>query len=241
MTNAAVMLTYNNLELTKEAVASVYRQDIPVTLLVIDDVSSDGTREWLQSSEFPGIAKLHTTNRGATAGYNEGLRFWFENTSVNHVLTMNNDIILPSWYFRTLLSCGRDLISGYTTDDMNEIVSPKPHGDAVQGGNYGAWLQSRHAWDVVGPFDESMIFYASDCDYGVRAHRKGIVQSEIFLPYYHFGSATLRKADPESCRRMEIQADADRAVFQSKWGCIPGDEGWPKLLTPEFFGVDNRK
>src|SRR6266699_2144236 len=46
--NPILMLTRNALELTKQAVASVFAQNIPVTLYVVENDSTDGTKEWLK-------------------------------------------------------------------------------------------------------------------------------------------------------------------------------------------------
>ena len=40
------MIVYGNLELTKKAVESVLNQTIPVHLILIDNGSTDGTKEW---------------------------------------------------------------------------------------------------------------------------------------------------------------------------------------------------
>ena len=240
MTHAALMLAYNNLELTKRAIESVKRQDIPVELLVIDDASTDGTHEWLASDEFSGISLSHSVNKCFTASINEGLSYWF-NKGEPYVLMMSNDIVLSPWYYRELLTYDIPLVSGYTTEDINEIASSRPVFEPKGGASYGALLVRREAWDVVGVLDENMKFYASDCDYAVRAHRAGVRSCHVNLPYYHAGSSTLKNSLPDERHAIEAQAGKDIEEFARKWGYFPGSLDWQKLFAEEFFGIDRKK
>jgi len=49
----SVFITYNRLELTKVAIASYLQTvSVPFTFSVVDNASTDGTREWLLESDF---------------------------------------------------------------------------------------------------------------------------------------------------------------------------------------------
>ncbi|HKY63186.1 MAG TPA: glycosyltransferase family A protein [bacterium] len=67
----AVIPTYNRLEMLGEAVESVRRQSLPPRqLIVVDDGSTDGTWDWLQSQK--GLIALRQDNRGPAAARNLG-------------------------------------------------------------------------------------------------------------------------------------------------------------------------
>jgi hypothetical protein len=75
-----------------------------------------------------------------------------------------------------------------------------------------------------------MKFYASDNAFHVEAHRKGIELLRANLPFYHERSSTLKKASPAERREIEIQADRDREVFKSIYGCMPWEPGYQELF-----------
>jgi GT2 family glycosyltransferase len=234
--NQVLLLTHNNLELTKHCIASVHKQDVPVHTYVIDNDSTDGTRDWLDESvardeifDWDGF----TPQIGVSAGWNDGLKRWFSfnhKGRVEHVLCVNNDTILPPWFYSELLAYDKAFVTGVSVNQMEQIASRpllmslQPHPD------FSAFLIRRECWEKVGPFDERMKHYASDLDYHVRAHRAGVNLWQANLPFYHERSSTLKNASPEERAQIERQADADRAVFRSIYGCGPNDPEYAELF-----------
>jgi GT2 family glycosyltransferase len=97
--------------------------------------------------------------------------------------------------------------------------------------DFSAFLITREMWQVVGPFDERMVHYASDNDYHVRACRAGRQLWNAGLHFYHERSSTLRQASAEERAQIEAQANADRAVFKGLYGCNPWDPEYSALIT----------
>jgi len=62
--NYVLMLTRNNLELTKRAVESVRAQDIPTFVCMVDNGSTDGTQEHFE----PEIRYGYSANRVSATG-----------------------------------------------------------------------------------------------------------------------------------------------------------------------------
>jgi GT2 family glycosyltransferase len=232
-----LILTHNCLELTKKCVESVRRQSVDTLILPIDNGSTDGTYEWLQANDcvgygFPG-------NEGVSHGWNYGLNhFWGLNPFLNddqkwdYVLVINNDTILPTFFYAELLSYNVSFVTGYSTEDMKEIGPLFRHErkPLVVAPDFSAFLIRREAWEKVGPFDERMKLYASDNDWAVRAHRAGVPLYRANTPFYHERSSTLKKASPAERREIQLQADADREVFKSIYGCMPWEEGYAELF-----------
>jgi GT2 family glycosyltransferase len=237
--NAVLTLTRNCLDLTRKCVASIFAQDIPVELFVFDNGSTDGTREWLLQQHGNSEKRcLHTiqanTNFGVSRGWNIGLQYFFglkrDHAPHNQVLVVNNDVVLPPWFYRELLSYEQPFITGMGVDSMEAIAAPAERMPLVPAPDFSAFLVSRPVWDTVGPFNEDMKLYAQDCDYHIRAHRLGIGMGKANLPYFHQNSSTMRMATITDRADILEQANKDRNVFLGIYGCLPGTPAYGELL-----------
>lgn len=238
--NPVLILTRNNLELTKRCVESVRRQDIPTTINIIDNGSIDGTVDWLKSTDYAShegnydsACVAFTANRGVSHGWNVGLSIAFDKTAfepAEYVLVINNDTVLPPWFYRELLGHEVPFVTGLAQSEMAEIAAPKTPAPLDPHPDFSAFLMRREAWETVGPFDERMKLYASDCDWHVRAHRKGITLWKASTSYYHERSSTMRLASEADRQEIQKQANEDRAFFRSLYGRIPGDPNYDELF-----------
>ena len=228
--NPILMLARNNRYLTRRAVASALHQDIPVNLMVVDDGSTDGTSEMLEaiSEKYNNMMVVHAQNRGVSRNWNLGLRCFFSQ-GAEHVLVLNNDVILGKSFYRNLLEVEGGLVSGISTSDISE-VNRGPAREFAPHPDFSGYLLRREAWKKLGPFDDRMQFYCSDNDYHVRAHRLGIPFVNSGVPFYHERSSTLKNAPREEHEAMCKQADADRAVFKSIYGCEPWEPAYADLF-----------
>lgn len=227
MSNPVLILTFNNLDLTRRCVESVRNQDIETRIVIIDNGSTDGTREWLQEFEGYGEAYLNPTNRGVSFGWNVGLENLFSQ-GAEHCFVVNNDTVLPRWWCRTLLSYDGPFVTGVAIDTMPLREPDKcplsPHPD------FSAFLIRKECWQKVGAFDEAMQLYVQDCDYHVRAHRLGVPLMKACVEYFHVNSQTMRRASPDVKAHIATRANADREVFRSKYGCVPGTPAYSALF-----------
>lgn len=238
--NPVLMLTHNNLELTKRAINSVLAQKIkttyPADLFVIDNGSTDGSQDWLSGHyAFRERTQWHNflgNNDGVSSGWNRGLGWLFGNPFfiVDYVLVINNDVVLPPWFYRQLLEYDKPFVSGVSVDKMEQIAQPAPMGELSIHPDFSAFLIRREAWETVGPFDESMKLYAGDCDWHVQAERAGVKLYGAHVPFYHERSSTLNLAPPEERAEIEAQANRDRQRFFEKWGCSPWGAGYDALF-----------
>ncbi|MEZ5333538.1 MAG: glycosyltransferase [Thermoanaerobaculia bacterium] len=89
---AAVVLNYNGREVTLQTLASLFRLDYPaLELVVVDNGSSDGSREAIAAAH-PGLAQLRVEeNRGIANGLDRGV-VWALERGADYVLVLNNDI-----------------------------------------------------------------------------------------------------------------------------------------------------
>jgi GT2 family glycosyltransferase len=209
----------------------VQEQDIPITLLTVDNGSTDGSQHYR-----PGMVVNLEKNYGVSKGWNVGIDLLFSiqlmgGQAYQHVLVIGNDTVLPSWLYRVLLSYNAPFVTGVAVDQMEQIQVPEPtYAPLSPNPDFSCFLIRRECWEEVGPFDERMVHYCSDCDMHIRAHRAGIPLMKGCVPYYHERSSTLRRASPEERIEIETQANKDRAVFKSIYGCLPGDKAYEAIF-----------
>lgn len=217
-------LAHNCWKLTERCIQSVHQQDIPgVELFVIDNDSTDETRRMLIDRRI--AHARFSPQLGVSAGWNFGLQWFFRQPEVEQVLVIGNDTYLPSDFYRALLGYSAPFVTGIADYEAKD-TEPGVLGECP---DFSAFLIRRDCWVTVGPFDDTMKLYASDCDYHVRAKRLQMPLFKVNVPFGHDRSSTLRSAPPEEQRELEQQADADRERFRAKWGCLPG--------TPEYAAL----
>lgn len=93
-----IMLTYNRLDVTQACLESIRRHTPePHEIIVVDNGSDDGSREWLRQrrQEQPTIRLIENgQNLGFAAGCNQGMR----EARGDYLLLLNNDtVVTPGW------------------------------------------------------------------------------------------------------------------------------------------------
>lgn len=117
---AAVVVTYNRLELLQKCVKALRAQTTACDILIVDNASIDGTARWLTSQ--PDLNYRNTgSNLGGAGGFNYGMR-WAVEAGYDHVWVMDDDT-LPQ------------------PDALEKLLEA----DAVLKGDYG-WLSSVALW-----------------------------------------------------------------------------------------------
>lgn len=229
--NAVMMMAYNTtpeqLEMTKEAVASVLAQDNPVKLWFIDNGSTPETWEWIQG--WTGtrrnwcVVDQTGTNVSPVGIVNALLPEIFgDEEKFTEVLGVPNDVILPPNFYSELLKWPRGIVTASMSSDKNFPRVTESHA-VNECTPMAVALIRRWAWEALvskdGYFLDPQIFhYASDNDLALRMAACGIHGLQLDLPYFHSGSASWRMATPEVSKAITDQADVDRSYFIKKWG-----------------------
>lgn len=228
--NRIILICYNNLEMTKQALASAMAQDIPdLEIMVYNNGSTDGTGDWLESREWDeGKCEVeyvsHPVNYRPTHLCNVLLDDEFRAPSPpeNHILCMPNDVVIPPNLYSQMLRWPRGMVTASETKENPPPFMAKSHA-VSECTPMALLLLRRWCYDAVmahsGYFmDEKFVHYASDCDLALRMASCGIHGLQIDTQFYHYGSATLRKAPEADRHRMNREADQDREYFKQKWG-----------------------
>lgn len=216
----AVVLSYDGIPLLEKILPTIAAQrGIEFRTIVVDNGSSDGTREWL-SEHWPDIDVVHLPeNVGVTPALNICLRA----ADTEFVALLNNDLELEpdalarltqalidhpnaasagakliDFYDRTVLDGAGDVFTwagtggrrGHGELDRGQYDRPQ----AIFGACGGAAVYRRTAIEDVGEFDESFFAFYEDVDWALRAQVLG--WGCRYVPdavVYHMGSATIGK------------------------------------------------
>ena len=106
---AILMFTYDRLEYTQEAMYSLMKNTrYPFALYIVDNHSTDGTREWLEAArlEYPDRIKdirYNSTNVGLPGPTND---FW-SRADVDLVGKVDNDTLVPPGWLEQLVEAHR--------------------------------------------------------------------------------------------------------------------------------------
>jgi rhamnopyranosyl-N-acetylglucosaminyl-diphospho-decaprenol beta-1,3/1,4-galactofuranosyltransferase len=153
-----VVLTYNRLDLLKITICKILAQDYPIAeILIIDNFSTDGTKQYLES--LTNCNKIYLDdNLGPAGGFYEGVKYFAEKSVVDYVWLMDDDFF-PS------KTCLGELVKH---SDHNSIVFPYVREKDFAFRNQPGW------WGVLIPLEviervgyprKDLFFWAEDTDY----------------------------------------------------------------------------
>ncbi|MCP4674610.1 MAG: glycosyltransferase family 2 protein [Deltaproteobacteria bacterium] len=120
-----VMVTYNRLTLTKLTLERLAKNTKPpIRLVIVDNGSTDGTREWLRSSrgKYPFIEKLFffDENLGIGRALNNGMLYALSRSTKTG--RIDNDVLVPPNWLEDLTQVLQSelrplVVGGFVTDD----------------------------------------------------------------------------------------------------------------------------
>jgi hypothetical protein len=143
----ALAVYQNNLSGTERCIQSAMRQDIgSINVMAIDNGSVDGCGPWLRS--LPRVTTIsHPRRRNLHKIWNEGLILAFRKLRLDHLLIINNDIILRPDMYRLLAEDGGGFVTGVAVDSMEQLTTDdpgnrRPHLRVTQ----ARWWQGASLW-----------------------------------------------------------------------------------------------
>lgn len=242
MTNWILCPLRNNLAFIRAALPTFLAQDIgDVRVLLLDNASTDGTAQWVGSLNDERITYVYNQHpKSVAASWNWMLEYVF-GAHEQWALVVNADVELRPDTYRWLLADGGLFVTAVGTSDRAKIAPPYAPPMAAKRPNpdYSAYMIRRKCWDAVGRFDEGCeIAFCEDSLHHIKMHRMGIRAECIDLPFWHFGSATIKHSSAEEAQSISEAAQRNREYFHSKYGCYPGTKEYERLFDNESFGAD---
>ena len=238
-----IVVTYNNLELNRLCLESIYaRTEWPnFEVIVVDNNSTDGTREYLKEAEenFPNLrVVLNDSNLGFAAANNIGL----QQATGDYLVLLNNDTIVTRGWLSTLIrhlqaDVSIGLIGPVTNNIGNEAKVDVGYSDPE---DMPAWAASfvrehdgqvfsipmlamfclamrRDVFEKVGWLDEQFgIGLFEDDDYTHRVKTNGfriVCAADAFV--HHFGQAAFKKLVANG--EYQELFDENRRRYERKW------------------------
>jgi GT2 family glycosyltransferase/Flp pilus assembly protein TadD/SAM-dependent methyltransferase len=251
-----IILTFNQLQYTKECVESILQHTRePYEIIFVDNGSSDGSIKWLRekiSKEAHWRLIENNSNLGFARGCNQGIAA----SAGEYILLLNNDVVVTEDWLSGMLEClGSDPhtgiigpvtnnISGLQKDAWTTYETIKEmHGYAAIFKEKNrhrriplrrivgfCMLFRRSLVEAIGMLDENFgTGNFEDDDYCLRASLGGyrnLIAGDVFI--HHYGSRTFigNKID------FKATMGGHRKVFSEKWSNIPrSSEVGKKLLA----------
>lgn len=194
---AAIVVTFNRLELLKKVVGGLRNQTRkPDQIIIVNNSSSDGTSEWLAAQSD--LLVITQENLGSSGGQYAGAKYAWEN-GFDFIWLMDDDVVAEPQCLEIMFSFRNkvDIICPlrYNSDEVYfnditkinfsnplksiwaKIICPSDLENeliSVEGFTFEGPLFSREVIDEIGLPELGFFIYADDTEFSVRAYKKGL-------------------------------------------------------------------
>lgn len=192
----AVVVTFNRLELLKQGIECLRKQQKLAGIIVVNNGSTDGTREWLDAQ--PGLLVVHQDNVGGSGGFYTGIERAYSE-GADWIWCMDDDVFPhPDCLDRLLpytdrpevgiLSPRRLLEGKVFTHEFQHFNFTNPVGSLhgcklakqqvnqateIVGADFEGPFISRRVVEKIGLPNRELFIFCDDTDYCLRTHLAG--------------------------------------------------------------------
>lgn len=240
-----VVVTHNNLHLTRACLESIWRYTLypNYEVIVVDNGSTDSTPDYLVNLEGQRTnlrIVLNPENQGFAAANNQGIVL----TSGDAVVLLNNDtIVTRGWLGGLIAPLRRDraigMVGPVTNFAGNEACIPVSYTQLDQMHVFAERYCREHEGEVrdlpmlgmfcvairrdvlqeVGLLDERFgVGMFEDDDYAMRVKAKGyrmVCAEDVFV--HHFGRSAMKRLDGTA---YDALFERNRSLFERKWHVV---------------------
>lgn len=257
-----VIPLFNKAEYTRNCVEALARTLDPaesVEIVLVDNASTDGTREFLDSLSGDVVVVRNTENLGFATACNQGARV----SRGRNIVFLNNDTVAQPGWLQALLAaakeegagiCGARLLYpdgriqhagvAFNGDGVGYHIFngfPKDHPAVskrrrVQAVTAACMLVRRDLFESLGGFDEGYRNGFEDVDFCLRAGEKG--HRILYVPE----CAVIHHEETTEGRKAHDRENLERFLAHWKGKVAPDDEriyaeeGFRKLRNPDGTG-----
>jgi GT2 family glycosyltransferase len=215
---------YNQLDFTKQFIASLDRDEVDFSRIVaVDNGSTDGTRDWLQQQGF-GAVVLNDRNLGCGAAWNQGALAIQSKWTV----VMNNDVVCARGWLRNLLASAERhqlqiaspaMVEGalnYNLADWAADSAQKMHGYCRLGAPHAVCMAIREdVWDQIGYFmPVPKLLGYEDAVFFQRALEARLLTATVSEAWIHHFGMTTQKALKLEKKLDERQSLGSRSLMR---------------------------
>ena len=243
-----ITAVFNRLDLTRKYLADLEQTlpGLPIEVILVDDGSSDGTREYLGSIQSPHLKIIfNEQNRGFAGANNRGV----EQAEAPRLAFLNNDLVLKSGWLEPMLRAleepGTGFVGNVQTNahhgridhagivftpwgipehyGMDYLYLPKNGVKEFRAVTAACCLIEKEVFLSVDGFDESYRNGFEDIDLCLRLEQKGF-RNKVAL-----GSRVGHWVSSSPGRKEKD--DPNRQLFLSRWGLKASEWGkrdWPR-------------
>lgn len=239
-----IIITYNNLSYNIACLQSILSKTAYANyeVIIVDNLSTDGTREWLQQIQSYNDPKIKVILNERNVGFAGGNNIGIKNSTGNYIVLLNNDTLVTRGWLTNFVkhiendtsigmvgaitnSTGNEgmIACAYTNCEEMDAFS-FAHTTQNMGKHYSdvsmlamfATLIPRRIIDECGLLDENYgLGMFEDDDYAEAVKNKGyslIIAEDVFI--HHFQSLSFSKLSSEKYRET---FQKNKAYFEMKW------------------------
>lgn len=242
---SVIIPTYNRRVILEKSLKALARQTLPADqyeIILIDDGSTDGTKEMVASLEMPcSLTYRYQERRGPAAARNHGIRL----AQAELIVFIDSDIVVTEEFLAAHLAAHRtsENLIGHGpvihTDNLEDPTSASMKITDISRAFFATGnvsIRRRHLIEA-GLFDEDFVEYGwEDLELGIRLRKRGLRATKVpAAKGYHYKKRLQLKDLDEWCRR-EVERGHTAVIFYRK---VPTfSVRMMTLLTPVAFWLD---
>ena len=217
-----ILLSWNNTELLKKCVESLFKYtDVPCHLIIVDNASNPETQTYLKTLKSTPWVRITVDFNPVNEGFSKGMNRGMKQSQAPYVCLLNNDTeVSPHWLSRILNILDSNPQIGVLNPNSNIFGSPNTSQEIPfleMGLCIGfCMFIRREVIQKIGYLDSETYdrFFFEDSDYCKRAKKAGYLCALALNSYVHH-------AEHQSVNRLGTKEEIFRKnqlIFYQKWG-----------------------